>query len=182
MRLWLRLRHPHTLHSPITPIITRILLLGGDQIPLTVIPAVTDVIVRHMTVLLLASALQVFVAGGGRVRVFGYDVPGVEKAGDETKGAEEDVDEGIEGAKARFDPDCWVLLDRLMNGFAAGEEGKVPGRGGKITARRARRMSAVQHIIGVLQADDRVNLTVILGPGGCNEMKKFVMERESRDS
>ena len=45
----------------------------------------------------------VFVVVGFRVE--GDDVPGVEEAGDVAEGAEEDVDEAVGGANARFDPD-----------------------------------------------------------------------------
>ena len=38
--------------------------------------------------------------------VFGYDVPGVEEAGDEAEAAEGDVDQAVGGADAGFDPDC----------------------------------------------------------------------------
>ena len=40
-----------------------------------------------------------------RFRVEGDDVPGVEEAGDVAESAEEDVDEAVGGADARFDPD-----------------------------------------------------------------------------
>lgn len=55
---------------------------------------------------LVGTALEVVVAGGGRVRVLGDDVPGVQQAGDEAEGAEEDVDQGVGGAEAGFDPYC----------------------------------------------------------------------------
>ena len=47
-------------------------------------------------------AVAVVVVGFG---VEGDDVPGVEEAGDVAEGAEEDVDEGVGGADAGFDPD-----------------------------------------------------------------------------
>jgi len=37
-------------------------------------------------------------------RVAGNDVPGMEEAGEVAEHAEEDVDEGVSGADARFDP------------------------------------------------------------------------------
>lgn len=51
----------------------------------------------------MSAPLKIFVVGGW-IGVFGYDVPSVEEAGDETKHAEEDVDEGVEGAETGFDP------------------------------------------------------------------------------
>ena len=41
------------------------------------------------------------------VRVAGDDVPGVNKAGDVAEAAEGDIDEGVGGANADFDPYCW---------------------------------------------------------------------------
>lgn len=41
------------------------------------------------------------------IGIFCDDVPGMEEAGDETKHAEEDVDEGVCRADASLDPDCW---------------------------------------------------------------------------
>lgn len=43
---------------------------------------------------------------GGFLGVFGDDVPSVEEAGDEAEAAESNVDEGVGGADAGFDPDC----------------------------------------------------------------------------
>ena len=45
------------------------------------------------------------------VFIFGFgverdDVPGVQQAGNVAEGAEEDVDQGVGGADARFDPNC----------------------------------------------------------------------------
>lgn len=51
---------------------------------LAVVPAIADVVVCHMSLMWMSSVLQVLVVGGGWVGVFGYDVPGVEEAGDET--------------------------------------------------------------------------------------------------
>ena len=61
-----------------------------------------------------ATALAPVTGGHGVVSVVvvvvgfgveGDDVPGVEEAGDVAEGAEEDVDEGVGGADAGFDPD-----------------------------------------------------------------------------
>ena len=49
-------------------------------------------------------ALEVIVAFVFGVGVFGDDVPGVEEAGDVAECGEEDVDEGVGGAEAGFDP------------------------------------------------------------------------------
>lgn len=53
---------------------------------------------------------------GGFLGVFGDYVPGVQQAGDETEAAEGEVDEGVGGADAGFDPDC------LMMGVSYGRE------------------------------------------------------------
>ena len=44
---------------------------------------------------------------GALFGVFGDDVPGVEKAGEEAEAAEGEVDEGVGAADAGFDPD-WM--------------------------------------------------------------------------
>jgi hypothetical protein len=69
----------------------------------------------------------------------------VQEAGDEAQHAEEDVDEGVGGAEAGFDPDWCLWLVGVVG--TEGDEG-VPGRGGKRTARTARKKS-VLHILMV---------------------------------
>lgn len=72
-----------------------------------IVPAVVDVVVRHMA-LVRRAPLTVFEIGvfvGGFVWMGGDDVPGVQEAGDEAEAAEEDVDEGVGAADAGFDPD-----------------------------------------------------------------------------
>lgn len=62
------------------------------------------IVVRDAPVLALVVGYGlVFVVVGFGVE--GDDVPGVEEAGDVAEGAEEDVDEAVGGADARFDPD-----------------------------------------------------------------------------
>ena len=66
---------------------------------------VSDVVIRDSTV----SALGVvdglvFVHW---VRVAGDDVPGMDEAGDVAEAAEGDIDEGVSGAEADFDPYWW---------------------------------------------------------------------------
>jgi hypothetical protein len=41
------------------------------------------------------------------VRVAGDDVPGMDEAGDIAEAAEGDIDEGVSGTEADFDPYCW---------------------------------------------------------------------------
>jgi hypothetical protein len=41
------------------------------------------------------------------VRVAGDDVPGMDKAREVAKAAEGDIDEGVGGTEADFDPNCW---------------------------------------------------------------------------
>jgi hypothetical protein len=56
-----------------------------------------------------AAAAGLGVLGEGVVGlelgVLGDDVPGVQEAGEEAEHAEEDVDEGVGGAEAGFNPD-----------------------------------------------------------------------------
>ena len=40
------------------------------------------------------------------VGVFGDDVPGVEETGEEAQTAEGEINEGVDGAETRLDPDC----------------------------------------------------------------------------
>ncbi len=96
-------RPPRPLHGPI-PRILLPLRRRRHGIPNITVPAVGDVIVGD--VLPLGAGLEVFVVGGGRVRVLGDYVPGVQHAGEVADHAEEDVDEGVEGAEAGFDPYC----------------------------------------------------------------------------
>ena len=98
-------------HGPITP-----LLLRPSHIPtLPLLPQplaaglVVHIVVRDAAALApvaggygVVSVVVVVVVGFG---VEGDDVPGVEEAGDVAEGAEEDVDEGVGGADAGFDPD-----------------------------------------------------------------------------
>ena len=100
-------------HGPIPP-----LLLRSSHIPtLPLLPQpfvaglVVHIVVRDAAATALApvagrygvvSVVVVVVVG---FRVEGDDVPGVEEAGDVAEGAEEDVDEGVGGADAGFDPD-----------------------------------------------------------------------------
>ena len=62
-----------------------------------------DVDVRHASTLAVLRNGLVLV---GRLGILRDDVPGVEKTGDVTEDAEEDVDEGVGAADAAFDPDC----------------------------------------------------------------------------
>lgn len=48
------------------------------------------------------------------VGVFADDVPGVEKAGKETKTAEGEVDERINGTEPGLDPDCGIVRMRFV--------------------------------------------------------------------
>ena len=90
-----------------------------------------DIIIRHPLLLLrlLAALAGLRIAGAGQVfvlvvglRVEGDDVPGVQQAGDVAEHQEEDVDERVGGADARFDPDG----DR---GEEDGEDGEEAVRG-----------------------------------------------------
>lgn len=61
--------------------------------------------------LLVLPVFEIGVAvRGWVVRVGGDDVPGMQEAREETEAGEEDVDEGVGAADARFDPDCWVCI------------------------------------------------------------------------
>lgn len=65
------------------------------------ITTLLDVDVRHATSFCIAWNGFVH----GLLWELGDNVPSVEQAGNETKHAEEDVDEGVGRAKAGFDPD-----------------------------------------------------------------------------
>lgn len=115
-----------------------------------------------MALLMMLPVFEIGVAVGGWVvvvRVGGDDVPGVQEAGEETEAGEEDVDEGVGAADAGFDPDCWVFESVLVGwGRSQGEGGPEgcwgwwgvggygPAKGGKMMARRARRISVEQHM------------------------------------
>ena len=65
---------------------------------------VTDVVVCDLAIGALRVADRlIFVR---RVGVAGNDVPGVDQAGDVAEAAEGDIDKGIRGAEADFDPYC----------------------------------------------------------------------------
>jgi hypothetical protein len=49
--------------------------------------------------------LWYFIVLAHRVGIFGNDVPGVQQAGHPAEHAEKDVDDGVGGANAGFDPD-----------------------------------------------------------------------------
>ena len=55
--------------------------------------------------------------------IFGDDVPGVQQARDEAEHAEADVDEGVGGTDAAFDPDCEDVLARFQSGDGDGDGG-----------------------------------------------------------
>lgn len=63
------------------------------------------------------------------VGVFGDDVPGVEEARKETKTAESEVDEGVDGAEAGLDPDCGEVSMWFEDMRVAGTHLEVVGRG-----------------------------------------------------
>ena len=85
---------------PLRSLRRQALLLGGDVV-------VGDAVGAES-----AGAARL-VGGFERVEVgfwvFGDDVPGVQEAGEVAEEAEEDVDEGVGGAEAAFDPDWQVL-------------------------------------------------------------------------
>ena len=60
-----------------------------------------DVVVGHALTLGVGNSLVVVLF----FRELGNNVPGMEKAGDESETAEEDIDEGIDTADAPLDPD-----------------------------------------------------------------------------
>lgn len=65
----------------------------------------SDVVICDSTVGALGVADGLVIARW--VRVAGDDVPGMDKAGDVAEAAEGDIDEGVGGAEADFDPYCW---------------------------------------------------------------------------
>jgi hypothetical protein len=81
------------------------------------------------------------------VRVAGDDVPGMDEAGEVTEAAEGDIDEGVSGTEADFDPYCWSGM--LATWWPRQRNRDVPAIGGKRTAIRARKMSP-QDIVAVL--------------------------------
>jgi hypothetical protein len=84
------------------------------------------------------------------VGVFGNNVPGVQEAGDVAERAEEEVEQGVEGAETALDPDCRRLVSKRdsvwwVDGGKEGrrleECGDVPAMGGKRMAMSPRKMS-----------------------------------------
>ena len=74
--------------------------------------------------LFLVDGLVVVVLLG----VAGYDVPGVDETWYVTEHAEEDVDDGVGGAEAAFDPDCYgweEYSDQPEEDVAAGHGGRL---------------------------------------------------------
>lgn len=73
----------------------------------------THKVIRHSSILVARLGLGFRVADGFVIvvalRVDGDDVPCVQEAGEVAEHAEEDIDEGVRGADARFDPDCEVV-------------------------------------------------------------------------
>lgn len=65
----------------------------------------SDVVICDLTVGALGVADGLVIARW--VRVAGNDVPGVDKAREVAEAAEGDIDEGVGGAEADFDPYCW---------------------------------------------------------------------------
>ena len=105
-----------------SPILPPTLLLPRRIFP--TIPLI-NIIIRHPlhpSILRIATRSDVFVLVI-RFRVEGDDVPGVQQPRDVAEHAEEDVDEGVGGADAGFDPD-WFCVLTCYGVEEDGEEGK----------------------------------------------------------
>lgn len=65
----------------------------------------SNIVIRHTPILILGvgNGFVVVVTFG----VDGDDVPSVKEAGEVAEHAEKDIDEGVGGADAGFDPDWW---------------------------------------------------------------------------
>lgn len=95
-------------------------------IPSTTARLVIDVVVRHSLLLLAFRIFRHAIIVEFFFGEFGDDVPCVQETGDEAQAAEEDVDEGVGGAQAAFDPDG----DRGEDDGEDAEEDVAAGHGG----------------------------------------------------
>ncbi|KAI9152168.1 hypothetical protein HJFPF1_09393 [Paramyrothecium foliicola] len=91
----------------------------------------------------------------GRFGVLRDDVPGVQEAGNITEDGEEDVDERVGAADTALDPDYGMRVSKRYKSAVRRSDAMryVPGRGGKRTAKRPRKMSAEHMAFVVVEAN-----------------------------